>query len=79
MNPLNRILRPVLRLSAAGAGLDVQKGIIGIHLTGKHAPKFQLGNACFEPIHIGCDRIDGIGVFLLHGHREQVTAVIEPR
>ena len=42
-------LRPVLRLGAAGAGLDIQEGAVRIHLAGKHALKFELLEVLLDP------------------------------
>ena len=41
-------LGPVLRLGAAGAGLDVDEGVVGVHLAGEHALEFQLADALLQ-------------------------------
>ncbi len=37
---------PVLRLGAARPGLDIEKGVVRVHLAGKHALEL-------EPLHLG--------------------------
>jgi hypothetical protein len=50
--------RPVLRLGAAGAGLNVQVRVVGVHLTREHAPEFEALYARLEApqvaFHFGC-------------------------
>ena len=38
--------RPVLRLGAAGARLDVDEAVVRVHRIGEHAPEFEVGDAC---------------------------------
>ena len=45
-------LRPVLRFGAAGAGLDVDEAIVGIHRIGEHAAEFHVRHGLFQsPMH----------------------------
>ena len=46
-------LRPVLRLGAAGAGLDVQEGVVRVHLAAEHALELEVAHACLESLGIG--------------------------
>jgi hypothetical protein len=51
-------LRPVLRLGAAGAGLDVEEGVVRVHLAAEHALEFELA-------HVGLES-RGVGLELAH-------------
>jgi len=42
-------LRPVLRLGAAGARLNVDEAVVRIQRIGEHAPEFERGDVLFEP------------------------------
>jgi len=70
--------RPVLRLGAAGARLDVHEGIGRIHFTREHAPEFQLADARFQPVHVVRDGSDGGIVTFVGGQLQQLTGVVEP-
>jgi hypothetical protein len=49
------ICRPVLGLGAAGARLDVEKGVVRIHFAGKHALEFQPLDFLGQPHGVGLD------------------------
>jgi hypothetical protein len=63
---------PVLRLGATCARLNVEIGIVVIHFTGKHSPKFEARQLTLESLQILCDFIDGRTVVFLFGKRQQV-------
>ena len=69
--------RPVLRLGAAGAGLDVEVRVVGIHFAGEHAPEFEALDARLEApqvaLHFGCGR----RVVFLDGKRQQLVCIAE--
>src|SRR5207342_3112571 len=52
-------LGPVLRLGAAGAGLDVDEAVGGIELAGEHAAELQLLHARGDLVHVGDHRGGG--------------------
>jgi len=61
-------LRPVLGLGAAGAGLDVQEGVVGVHLAREHAAKFEVRHLDLivaQVAHHGGNRL-----IVLLGHRQ---------
>jgi len=66
---------PVLRLGAAGAGLDVQVGVVHVHLAAEHATELKLGEGLFQGLQLGLDVADGAFITFLDSHVEQVLAV----
>ncbi len=68
---------PVLGLGAARARLDVQIGVIGIHLAGEHAPELELLEVGLEVFQLAAHLVDGIRVLFHLGQFEQITAVIQ--
>ena len=48
-------LRPVLRLGAAGAGLDVEEGVVRVHLAVEHALELEVAHVGFEPLRVALD------------------------
>ena len=48
-------LRPVLRLGAARARLDVEEGVVRIHLAAEHALEFELAHVGFELARVALD------------------------
>ena len=67
--------RPVLRLSAAGAGLNVKKRTVRVHLAGKHAAKFHRCQLLFVAFQIFCDGIGCVRVLLISRKLQQVARV----
>ena len=68
-------LRPILGLGAAGTGLDLQEGVVRVHLAGKHAAKLQgfyFGGAVVQLRHQG---LDSLGVAFLLGEGQQLFQV----
>ena len=68
---------PVLRLGAAGAGLDVEEGIVFVHFAGKHASELELGDGFFDAVEIGFDLGDGGLVVFADREFEQLAGVAE--
>ena len=48
-------LRPVLRLGASGARLNVHEGIVRVHLAVEHALQLELADAAFEAHRVALD------------------------
>src|SRR5690606_13070868 len=67
--------RPILGLGAAGAGLDIQVGIVGVHLAGEHAAEFQLGKTGVEAAHFTANLLHRVGVVLVHRHLQQFPGI----
>jgi Fe2+ transport system protein FeoA len=78
IHPQNH-LGPVLRLGAAGAGLNVEVGIVEVHLTRKHAAKLERRELLFESGDIPLDFADRVGVVFLDRERQQLVRVIQTR
>jgi hypothetical protein len=71
-------LRPVLGLGATGAGLDVEKGVGGVHLAREHATELELADALLEAGQVGGDGTDGGRVVLVGRELQQIGGVVEP-
>jgi len=69
---------PVLGLGTAGAGLNVDKGVGGVHLAGEHAPELQRLDNALVGGEVRRHRLQGVGVILLPGHLEQFARLIQP-
>jgi hypothetical protein len=71
--------RPVLRLGAAGAGLDVREAVVGVERVGEHAPELERGDVVLDAVHLARDsREDGV-VALGARHLEQLGRVAQVR
>ena len=68
---------PVLRLGAAGARLDVEKTIIGVHFAGEHAAKFHFGDGVFQVLRVFGHGKQGGVVGFLACHVEQLLRVTQ--
>ncbi|MCY1276206.1 hypothetical protein D9M70_248650 [compost metagenome] len=66
---------PVLGLGAAGAGLDVQVGVVRVHLAAEHAAEFQLLEDLAQALDFGGDVVHRAFVVLLDRHVQQVAGV----
>jgi hypothetical protein len=71
-------LGPVLRLGAAGAGLDVDERVHRIHLAGEHALELQLADLRLELGQVIGHRLRGVVVAVGDRHFQQVAGVIQP-
>ncbi|MNF35264.1 hypothetical protein D3C84_161270 [compost metagenome] len=66
---------PVLGLGTAGAGLDVQVGVVHVHLAAEHATEFELGQGRFQAFEFGDHITDSALVIFLDSHVQQVAAI----
>lgn len=66
---------PVLGLGAAGAGLDVQVGVVRVHLAAEHAAELQLLEDLAQTLDFVGDVVDGALVVFLDRHVQQVAGV----
>ena len=67
--------RPVLGFGAAGACLNVEKGIVRIHLAGEHALEFQLLDLEGQSLGVGLDSLDGVRIRLGRGQIQQLSGI----
>ena len=70
-------LRPILRLGAAGARLDVQERAVRVHLAGEHALEFELLDVALERADVALDRLRGGLVVLFDGQVQQLAGVLQ--
>lgn len=66
---------PVLGLGAAGAGLDVQVGVVRVHLAAEHAAELQLLEDLAQTLDFVGNVVDGALVVFLDRHVQQVAGV----
>jgi hypothetical protein len=71
-------LGPVLRLGTACARLNVDEGVIGIELTGEHAPKLERTDLLFVITEISDQLACDLVVVLLDGKLKQLGGIGEP-
>jgi len=69
--------RPVLRLGAAGTGLDVEIGVVDVHLAGEHALELEIGERRVGDVEIADDGGKGLLVVLFGGELEQLLGIAE--
>ncbi|MGF6877594.1 hypothetical protein OKW35_007073 [Paraburkholderia sp. MM5477-R1] len=67
--------RPVARLGAAGAGLDVEKGVVGIGRVREHPAEFHVGDACLDGLGVTLAGEQRVVVGFFACHLEQVLRV----
>ena len=72
-------LRPILRLSATRTRLNIQIGIISIHLTAKHTAKLQLSQLRLKASNLSLHLRHSISVILLNRHLQQLTGIRHTR
>ena len=68
-------LGPVLRLRAAGAGLDVQEGVVGVHLAIEHAAEFELLEDTGKLGDLAFEVFQGCFVIFLAGQLDQILRI----
>ncbi len=68
---------PVARFSAAGAGLDVDKGVGLVHLAREHAAEFHARDDLLEALDVGLDRFEGVVVAFFPGELKQLFGTAE--
>ena len=70
-------LRPILRLGATGAGLNIDIGVTGIHLTGEHATELEASDDFFQLINIALQIFQPGFVAFFGEHFQQLVGVVE--
>ena len=71
--------RPILCFSAAGASLNVEKAVVGIHVAGEHAAKFHFGDRVLQRLCVAGDSLKRGVVGFLACHVEQVLRIAQVR
>jgi hypothetical protein len=66
---------PVLCLGPTGARLDIDIGIIGVHLTGKHAAKFETRDDLFVSGEVVDNLANSVGIVFFDGHLEKFASI----
>src|SRR5690606_26040834 len=69
--------RPVLGLGAAGACLDVEEGVAGVHLAREHARELQALDVLFQLVQFLLDVGDAGGIVFLGEQLQQFLGVIQ--
>jgi hypothetical protein len=70
---------PVLRLGSAGAGLNIDIRVTGVHLTREHALEFEGGETFLETAEVTHDLAHGVAIVFLFGQRQQFLRIDQPR
>jgi hypothetical protein len=70
-------LGPVLRLGSARARLDVEVGIIAVHLACKHAPELELRQLGLEPGEVVGDLVHGTTVVFVYRQFEETFGIVQ--
>ncbi len=73
------ISRPVLGLGAAGARLDVEEGVVRVHLAREHAPELELVDLLAHAFDVGLDGARRRLVLFALGQLEQLAGLAEAR
>src|SRR6185437_3741946 len=68
-------LRPVLRLGAAGTGLDIEKRAMRVHLAAKHPFELEAAHLALEPLRILSDVPGGGFIALPFGQLEKLRRI----
>ena len=71
--------RPVLRLGAAGAGLDLDEAVVGVHRVAEHAAELERLDRALQLDQVGLDRLEGVVVVLGLGEFEEILEVARLR
>jgi hypothetical protein len=59
--------------------LNIEVGIVGIHLTREHATKLEARNALLVTFQVAYDFTDGVRIVFVDGHIEEFARIAEPR
>jgi hypothetical protein len=70
-------LRPVLRLGASRAGLDVHEAVVRVERIGEHAAELEVRDDLLRARDVGLDRGERGGVVLLAREREELGGVLQ--
>ena len=68
---------PVLRLGAAGAGLDVDEAVPGIQRVGEHAAELEIRHRRLDLAHVLRDGFERGQIVLRARHRDQLAVVLQ--
>jgi len=68
-------LSPVLRLGAAGAGLDVDEAVVRIQGIGEHPPELERGDVLFEPVRFAPELLERGVVLVRCGELEKLVGI----
>ena len=68
---------PVLRFGAAGAGLDIDEAVVGIHRIGKHPAEFHVFDQFFQVVGVLFDGQQRVIILLFARHLKQVVGVAQ--
>jgi len=71
-------LRPVLRLGAPRAGLDVDEAVVRVQGVGEHPSEFERGDVLFEPGRFAPERLERGVVLVPRGKREKLVGIGDP-
>ena len=69
--------RPVLSFGTAGAGLDFQVAVGGVHRLVEHTLEFETGDFAFDGFDVLADGFDGIVIFFGHGQLKEFGRIID--
>jgi hypothetical protein len=70
---------PILRLRAAGTGLDVHERVAVIQIAAEHSPELERINLLFEFRQVAHDNVDRCTVILVDRHLQYFVGVAETR
>jgi len=68
---------PVLGFGAAGAGLDVEKCVMRVHLAREHALEFELFDFVRQPVEVSLDFFDCARIGLLCGQFQKFRGIAQ--
>jgi hypothetical protein len=64
-----------LGLGTARAGLNIQVGVVRVHLAAEHAAKFHFLEDIAQALNFGGNVIDSSLIFLFGGHLQQIAGI----
>ena len=66
---------PVLGLGTAGASLDIEVAVVGVHLVAEHAAELELLENFAQALDFGHDVVHGAFVVFFGGHFQQIARI----
>ena len=69
---------PILRLSTAGARLNIDESITGVLLAAEHATKFQATYLFLEACKVGDEFFDRVGIIFFQRHLQKFVSISKP-
>jgi len=70
-------LCPVLGFGAAGAGLDIEKSAVRVHLAAEHAPQLEMAHLGLEALRVAFDVAGRRLIALAGGELEQLAGIAD--